>query len=188
MNLVDVFVTETSKPVYLALSAGGSIIWNVQAAEGVEISRIVVIGENGTGLAFDDPAVPVESVRCGPAAWKEPRPHWKMMEREENRPGALDPLRDNYRTYARWFKREFGVWDTHNLVEADQANHVLVGPVPEPDERIRYKSLDGREVRLAQAGPVFMSTPSAAKEAYIGLLKERVKNLVGSGSDSFYGN
>lgn len=48
---VDVVVTETEAPVYLVLTSYNSILWNIQAAPGVEIDGIVVSAYEGGAIA-----------------------------------------------------------------------------------------------------------------------------------------
>ena len=46
----DVAVTEVSAPVYLVLQTGpGNRIWNIHAAPGVRIERVVLLGGDQVG-------------------------------------------------------------------------------------------------------------------------------------------
>ena len=60
----DVVVAEVSAPVYLVLQTGqGNRIWNIHAAPGALIERVVLLGGDQVGVANLDPVVPVEVIQ-----------------------------------------------------------------------------------------------------------------------------
>ncbi|MEL7545273.1 MAG: hypothetical protein AAGJ84_01370 [Pseudomonadota bacterium] len=48
---VDVLVTETDAPVFLVLTSYNSVLWNIQAAPGVEIDGVIVNAYEGGAIA-----------------------------------------------------------------------------------------------------------------------------------------
>ena len=51
MRGIDVFVTDTSGPIYLVLQTRGrATIWNVHAGPGVVVAHVAMIGEQVSGL------------------------------------------------------------------------------------------------------------------------------------------
>ncbi|MEM8645111.1 MAG: hypothetical protein AAGF86_02095 [Pseudomonadota bacterium] len=189
LNVIDVFVTETSKPVYLVLTSPSKAMWNVHPAEGVEIARIVLIGHETLGVATDRLTTPVEILRCNPALLRDPQPHWGFVRNVRKSGGRDDDLlaknRALHRKFAFWYKQNFNAWASHNQVVANRANHALIGPVPtDLDARVPYKPIAERKIRITNNAHLVISDPSSFKSLYLSQVRQLAEEIAGGSLDS----
>ena len=192
LHAVDVVVTETTKPVYLVLqSEASNVLWNVQAAPGVKISHVAVLGSRSTGVANLDPSVPVEFMNqavlhsCQVAPVRKPADYWLFVQhvKEDGSDYFKDSLEKNqqyYRDYSRWFADSFGMGSEIDVIGLDQASQVLVGPLPADREaRVPFRPLQGAEVRVAQQDYVMASSKDAYRAKHQQLIRELAEKMAG---------
>ncbi len=170
MFAVDVFVTDTSAPVYLVLqSFRQNVIWNLQLARGVTLSHVAMIGEN-SGLVAPEQDVPFEAIRisdfvtnfefganddpgpCMVAPWRRPQAHWPAQAKAENGndlyTNQIYSFNTGYRAFDAWYRQVMGVPADTNVTGPHSAAHVLVGDLP--DQPIEYRSMAGRDVYVSE--------------------------------------
>ena len=166
MFVADVFVTDTSAPVYLVLqSFRQNVIWNLQLANGVTVSHVAMIGEN-SGLVAPEHETTFEALRisdfvsnfefganddprpCMIAPWRRPQPHWPAQNYANNGNDLYEnqiySFNSGYRAFDSWYRQTLGVPADTNVTAPHSAAHVLVGGAP--DQPIQYRSMAGRDV------------------------------------------
>ena len=176
MLVVDVFVTETEKPVYLALLADSEVIWNINKSEYSKISRVALIGKHTLGIANLDEAVPVEVLagkklkRCEVSPTREPKKHWGYFKySDDSAYGRRDFKKKKARhlEFANWFYDNFGVRTDTNIAQAHRVEHFLIGDIPgKPSSRISFKTLAGTKVRLSKNDNALISGYRDFKKLY----------------------
>ena len=170
MLVVDVFVTETKKPVYLALLADSEVIWNIQKSDNAKISRVALLGRHTVGIANLDEAVPVEVLagenmkRCGVSPTREAKKHWKMHESSKL---LVKENAAKHLTFSKWFYNNFGVRTDTNFTQAHRAEHFLIGDIPKQfSSRIPFKTITNVKVRLSKNDNALISNYSDFREFY----------------------
>ncbi|MCX7289291.1 MAG: hypothetical protein NTW20_17590 [Rhodobacterales bacterium] len=161
----DVAVTETRAPVYLVLETGpGNRMWNIHAAPGARIERVILLGGDQAGVANLDPVVPVEVIlndglaACGitPAyGLNAGNQLYKDIEA-----GLIPAATGNSRlaeitasaaAYDQWFRDSFGVKANATRAGFDAGTLSVVGPVPGPeDPKASYARISGSDIRTTQ--------------------------------------
>lgn len=174
-GIVDVAVTETSKPVYLVLQSSDSkLIWNIHKAPGAKISRVAVIGSHPSGVANLDAGVPLsmlaggELAKCKVVPRRRPADHWMFMEDYKAQKGdrtmedAMAKFRASANAYSAWLSGQFGIGSETDTVGATAVAQVLVGPLPKtPEQRAVFRPLAGAAIQLS-AAPNLGAMPAAA--------------------------
>jgi hypothetical protein len=160
LGVVDVVVTETSKPVYLVISYDLPTLFNVHLADGARLSRIALIGLGTSGIANVDKSVPIRSLTgramagCGVAPLRAPADHWlfiRNVQEDSSLQGHLDKNIAEARAYSTWYRSNFGTGSEPDAIGASMVSHVLVGPLPESlDKRVTYRPLAEATVRLTR--------------------------------------
>lgn len=169
VNMVNVFVTETAKPVYLVLqNMNGSTVWNLHTAPGAEIAHIALISGHGTGVLLDGQNIPIEALRisdfvtkheygrddetrdCMIRPWPKPKNHWIAAQKAatgnmlyENQ---VETFAKGHLQYSRWFTAAFGVDPDEVSVTAEAAAHVVLGPVP--DAPVPYRPVSRGDLHI----------------------------------------
>ncbi|MEM6589130.1 MAG: hypothetical protein AAF641_11835 [Pseudomonadota bacterium] len=185
-HVIDVFLTDTSAPVYLMLQAlNGNVLWNIQPAPGVTIAHVAMIGDD-MGL-IDRPDVPsFEAIRIGDfiegrktnddlftracmvRPFRAPEPHWpgeqKAAKNNQLFVNQMHVYKSEHREYAAWYEKTLGAPVNAKMTSARTAAHVLVGPAPATP--VAYQSVDGAKVHLLQNDYV-ITGPRAARTATI---------------------
>lgn len=156
----DVAVSDPGAPVYLVLeTGGGNRIWNIHAAEGVRIERVVLLGGDQAGVANLDPVVPVEVILgsgladCGIDPAYPPSPG--QIADQTDAPGlqpmaeaGIDEILARAEAYDIWFRDSFGVLAGESRVGYDRGRMSLIGPVPAGDAPGPvWAAIDGSEIR-----------------------------------------
>jgi hypothetical protein len=159
-KVVDVVVTETSKPVYLVLTYNDSIMFNFQIAEGAKLSRIAMIGWDAGGVVNVDPSVKISALTgdrmqaCKATPQLKPREHWVYVQNMKALGGEMaeESLKKNHgyaSAFTSWFMQHFGQPAEPGMIGASVASHVLVGPQPAtPEARIAFKPLAQSKMRI----------------------------------------
>lgn len=171
MAKVDVFVTDTSAPVYLMLQDLASrTIWNLHLAEGVTLENMVLIGDtpavaglpDGTGVEALRVSDFVEDMEFGSndeikpcmiAPWRVPQEDWLGLAKAKSGNTLFENQMYSYnagaRAFAAWYTGALpGRTPDENLVSVKQAAHVLAGEVPQTP--VLYTPLSQRTALIVQ--------------------------------------
>lgn len=178
MGLVDVFVTDTSAPVYLLLhSFDKDILWNVHLAKGASLAHVALVG-NKSAFTAPDGNYSYEALRitdhvhkdtffdntksrpCMIVPFNEPREDWPAFAKAQKPHSGhyQRVLRDNtdgHREFRRWYTEQLGVDTDHNLTTATEAAHALAGPVPA--EPLPYQPYFSQAVRMMDSDNITFS-------------------------------
>jgi hypothetical protein len=150
----DVAVTETRDPVYLVLeNRTGNRIWNIHAAEGARIERVILLGGAQAGVANLDPVVPVEVILQDGLAECGILPAYRMTSGQADAPGAMSAaeVAEAARAYDNWFRDSFGVLASDTRAGFDAGTISVVGPVPRERElRADYAPIHGATLRTTR--------------------------------------
>ena len=189
MGIVDVVVTEKTKPVYLTIAYSSSTIFNIQLAEGARLSHIALIGFGTAGIANVDPSVPIEVLNgkamqsCNVTPVRQPADHWLFVQNAKEDPALKDVLAKNfsmYNSFSSWYRQNFGVSSGPDAIGAAGASHVLVGPLPEMLEaRVKFKSLEGAPLLLSKINYVYVGTGADYERKFTDLIIESATKLAG---------
>ncbi len=178
---LDVFVTDTSAPLYLVLqNMGPGVIWNLQVAPNVEIAHVAIIGSDYSGVANLPADTTVEALLVGDfiaphqygaddtprscmiRPWRMPQADWIGSMKSEAGSlvyqNQLYSYTKGYEAYNRWFMGALGVDAATNMVTARDAAHVLLGPVPAAS--FAYSTLAGQDVQLMEAEHLITGNPA----------------------------
>lgn len=177
---IDVFVTDTTAPVYLVLqNMGSGVIWNVQAAPGAEVAHIAIIAAEHSGVVLPTVSTTFEGLlvsdfltpykfgddssdrSCMIRPWRAPQPSWVGVQNaalgDTDADDEMFAYREGYAAYNRWYTAAFGVDAGTNVVSARDAAHVLVGPTPATP--VPYRTLSGQDVQLMDTDHIFSGDP-----------------------------
>ena len=189
MGIVDVVVTEKTKPVYLVIAYSSPTIFNIQLAEGASLSHIALVGFGAAGIANVDPSVPIEVLigkamqLCNVTPVRQPADHWQFVQNAKEDPGLKDVLAKNfsmYNSFSSWYRQNFGVSSGPDAIGAASASHVLVGPLPETLEaRVNFKSLEGVTLLLSKSDYVYVGTDANYMQKFTDLIIESATKLAG---------
>ena len=170
MQVIDVFVTETAKPVYLVLLTDDEVIWSIHKSENAKISRVALLGRYTVGIANLDEAVPIEVLagenmkRCNVSPTQEAKKHWGIYKKSES---LLKENAAQHLEFSRWFYDNFGVRTEANNAHAHRVEHFLIGDIPNKlSSRIPYKTLAGVKVRLSKNDNALISNYSDFRKLY----------------------
>lgn len=198
--VLDVFITDTSAPLYLVLqNMGPGIVWNLHPAPEVEIAHVALIGADFSGAANLPADTTIEGMLVGDFVpphqygaddtprdcmirpWRNPEPDW-IGSRKSEAGSLVDQnemysYRKGYEAYNRWFTATLGVDAATNTVAARDAAHVLLGP--QPAEPFSYSSLAGRDVHLMEADHLFVGDAASRNAAAARLHKDVLTAAIG---------
>lgn len=166
----DVAVTETRDPVYLVLeSRTGNRVWNILAADGVRIERVILLGGGQAGVANLDPVVPVEVILQDGLTECGIRPAYSLSAGQETAGTTtgqqMTPAEqaEAARAYDNWFRDSFGVLASETRAGFDFGAISVVGPVPrEAALRPDYAPIHGATLRTTR-GTYFEIAGQVAK-------------------------
>ena len=169
MAIKDVFITETSRPVAVALAGGG--LYNFHLAPNVKLTGVVVYsGETAYNLngqvavAGVPEGVPVNFISQGHTSTKgcwtrvqaRPDKSWSRKKLEGPRFKALEP---HWKTFYKRVRRDFGDIPQKNVLSVNRAGHFLIGPAPATYEtRIPYIAFGGKTIQYAASDFVKFGT------------------------------
>lgn len=192
MNLTDVILTNSDKPIYLVLQTANfglkskQTVWNLHLGSDVNLAHVVLVGPKASGIAnlpndtttemfkfrymlegFISPFADrltqkiVHENPCLMKPFRMPDGTWGLSVSAasghntvaENQKKTLTAFAEQH---AEWFQANFTVPTTHNLVAAESAAHVLVGPVP--TSPITYNPLDNSNVHIIKENLTFQGT------------------------------
>ncbi|WP_284377239.1 hypothetical protein [Amylibacter marinus] len=156
MAVIDVSITDRSAPLYLVLqNTYGAKVWNIHAAEGVNIAHIVMIGhaaagitgnigkatfetlrgsDQGHGLEFHHFSENLSKYDCMTTPVRRPDDTWSAWSGSKTGNTLDGNLLYGYSkahdAYAHWYRNALGVSPELNMVSASLAHHALIGEVP----------------------------------------------------------
>lgn len=189
MQYVDVFITQTDKPVYLILTSQNAVIWNIHKAKDVIISNIAAISTHGIAFANLDSSIPVSILygkrklkQCKVNPVRRPEKHMRYVQRASLRDelDAVAKQKDVYRKYLLWFKTKFGVSPEDNVVGELRVSHVLVGPKPlNNDALIRYIPLSESQIQIANQDHIVIGGEHTYDEFHKKIVIEKIEKILG---------
>ena len=161
MAIKDVFITETSEPVAVAIAGGG--LYNFHLASGVRLTGVIVYtgetayNQNGQAAVAGVPAgVPVNFISqahpatkgCWTRVQARPDKSWSKKKQNGKRFKALEP---HWKTFYRRVRKDFGDIPQKNVLSVRGAGHYLIGPAPTTYEaRIPYVAFSGKTIQYVE--------------------------------------
>jgi len=183
MGMKDVFITETSKPIIVALASGG--LYNFHLAPGVRLSGVVVYtGETGysktkqAAVAGIPEGVPVnfisQSHKATKACWTRiqtrPDKSWAKRIHNNERYKALMP---HWRTFFNRVKKDIGSFPEKNVISVSKADHFLIGPAPvRYEDRLPYVAFAGKTIHYSATDHASFGTSEQNKKYARGILDQ----------------
>ena len=163
MEMKDIFITETSKTVHVALAGGG--LYNFNMAPGVRLSGVVVYTNTGSAAVAGVPDhVPVNFVSethkatrgCWTSIQTRPDESWSKHLHEN---GRAEARQTHWKRFENRVRKDIGTVPPENVVSVDFAGHYLIGPAPARyEDRLPYVAYARKSIRYM-----------AADHAYFGL-------------------
>lgn len=191
-SLIDVYLTDTSAPLYLVLQTfSTNTIWNLHAAPGVKIAHVAMISGGASGLAGDLGEAGFEAIRAADfgnhpevytnrnlpspkdydcMAWPYQRPNETWTAWQGSKDGntldgnLLFGQAHGYSAYEYWYGQTLGATPEDNSVITALARAAVVGPIPETP--IAFPPQDGLSLRLMRHDTVFTGTPDALAKQF----------------------
>ncbi|MEP4052241.1 MAG: hypothetical protein ABJN22_08350 [Litorimonas sp.] len=156
MPMTDVFITETSETVFVALAGDG--LFNFNMSPNVRLSGVVVYSEKGQAAVLGVPDhVPVNFVskthKSTRGCWTrvQPRPDASWPKRMQKGP-RFDALKPHWKTFERRVRKDIGTVPAENVISVNRADHFLIGPAPTRyEDRLPYAAYAGKSVRFLAA-------------------------------------
>lgn len=202
---MDVFVTDSSAPIYLILqNLGPGVIWNIHAGPDVTIAHVAIIASSYSGLVAppNDATFEALLVRdfvtphefgaddiirdCMIRPWRQPQPEWGASIKAENGnflyENQVYTYQKGYEAYNAWFTQTLGVDASTNLVTARDAAHALLGPVP--NEPINYQPMTGQDVHMMRTDHIFAGDKTMRQTITDDLHSELLLAAIGGGIDA----
>lgn len=156
MGITDVFITETSETVFLALAGDG--LYNFNMAPSVRLSGVVVYSETGQAAVAGVPDhVSVDFVskthKATKGCWTriQPRPDKSWSKNVQKGP-RFDALKPHWRKFNNRVRKDIGLVPPENVISVNRADHFLIGPAPTRyEDRLPYTAYAGKSVRFVAA-------------------------------------
>lgn len=160
MAMKDVFITETSESIVIALAGGG--LYNFHIKPGVQLAGVVVYSKTDDAAVAGVPDhVPVEFIsKINPATrscWTRiqarPDKSWsKSKRRSLGGTSRFEALKPHWKTFQRRVRKDIGNVPDKNIISVDYAGHFLIGPAPvRYEDRIPYVAFAGKSIRYLAA-------------------------------------
>ncbi len=186
-RIIDVIVTETEKPVYLILqSTRPGIIWNIQKARDAKISNIALIGNGDFGVNSFTTPIPTVAVdasqpdSCAVTPAQKPSDNWQFDQlRASNGGQSPADFERDYERYAEWFQAQFGLSPEDGLIGFDGMGHVLIGPLPDENSKLRATKFDMSSLRISTEGEVITGDAEARQTEIAELMEATIRQATG---------
>ena len=160
MAMKDVFITETSESVVLALAGGG--LYNFHIAPGARLAGVVVYSKTDQAAVAGVPNhVPVEFISkihpatrgCWTRIQARPDKSWsKSMQRSLGGTSRYEALKPFWKTFHRRVRKDIGNVPEQNVISVNYAGHFLIGPAPTRyEDRLPYVAYAGKPIRYLAA-------------------------------------
>lgn len=179
---IDVYVTDTSAPLYLMLqTVSDDMMWTIHAAPGVQIAHVAMIADQTSAVAGNIGDATIEALRtsdyghtheqfhsrrtaddytCMTMPFQKPNEIWGAWEGSKGGNtmdgNLLFGQTNGYDAYAHWYRGVLGQEPDSNQVIAASAPAVLVGP--QPAEPLSAVDAAVGTVHLLQADYVISGT------------------------------
>jgi len=197
---VDVFLTDTSTPIYLVLqNMGPGVIWNLHAAPDVTVVHVALIGSDFSGVANKQTDTTIEAVLVGDFVpphqygaddalrdcmvrpWRNPQPDWigarKATAGDLSYQNQMYSYTKGYEAYNRWYTGAFGVDAGLNTVSLRDAAHVLLGPVPA--NPFDYSEMAGQPLHMMPTDHMFTGSQASRETAVAQLQNSLLTAAIG---------
>ncbi len=202
---MDVFVTDSSAPIYLVLqNLGSGVIWNIHTAPDVTIAHVAIISSGFSGLVAPPDDASFEALLvsdfvsrhefgaddvirdCMIRPWRKPQPDWiasiKAADGNMLYENQVHTYQKGYEAYNAWFTKTLGVDASTNLVTARDAAHALLGPAPA--EPITYQSMAGQDVYVMRTDHMFTGDTATRQSITDDLHNNLLLAAIGGGVDA----
>jgi len=172
MQMTDIFITSTSKPVFLALAGGG--LYNFNLRPGAQVSGVVIYTEsNNAAVAGLPENTPISFVskthKATRGCWTriQPRPDKTWSKRIQNGK-RYEALKPHWKDFEKRVNKDIGNVSMNNIISVYRAGHFLIGPAPtQYEHRIPYVALGGKTIHYLAADHARVDTYENNK-AYAG--------------------
>jgi len=156
----NVVINKTDAPVHLVLVSQHEGIWNLNLADGAQVTSLSLVGPDGSGYVNLPEGVPVSVFstqmmeKCGIDPERQPSETWRFVQRVQSRRDK--ELLSDYQARA----NRFDMWLNRSVpgatrIEAQGASNILVGPMPHTMEaRVPYHPVAGASLHIASNEPV----------------------------------
>lgn len=182
-NLVDVVITETSAPVHLVLSAHDQIIWNIVAAEGVQVSHVTLLGNKDVGVANLSADVPITAFdarmmkKCKIDPVNRPLKTWILARRSKQH---FNGYKSRFAQFNAWVMRGHGRYSQAHRVEGTKFSHVLIGPPPQTlGTRVPYRGIGQSHVQMVSNVPIEIMEKAPYARKIKTIATEKAEQMVG---------
>ncbi len=186
LTSIDVFLTDNTAPLYLALqNMGPGIIWNIHAAPDVTVAHVALISSHISGVTNIADTTTVDGVLvsdfvapyaagdddqirdCMIRPWRNPQPDWTGVQRAAAGDASISAQMHSYSTgyaaYNAWFTDTLGVDAATDVLTIRDAAHLLHGP--QPTEPIAYKPLAGQDIHLMRTDHIITGDTNTRSDA-----------------------
>lgn len=201
LTSVDVFLTDTTAPLYLALqNMGPGILWNIQAAPDVTVAHVALVSSHISGVTNISDSTTVEGVLvsdfvapytagdddqrrdCMVRPWRNPQAEWlgvkRAAEGDEAMAAEMQSYTKGYAAYNKWFRIALGVNAGTGVITARDAAHLLHGSAP--TEPISYQPLGRQDIHLMRTDHIITGNRQDRSDA-VGQLHEQTLNAAVAG-------
>lgn len=200
--VLDIFITDTSAPLYLVLqNMGPGIVWNLHPGPDVNITHVALVGSDFSGVANLPADATIEGLlvsdfvpphqygaddtrrECMIRPWRNPQPDWIGTVKSEA--GSLVyqnqmySYAKGYEAYNRWYTEKLGQDAGANTVTIRDAAHVLLGDAPA--EPITYRPLAGAEIHLMETDYLYVGDATSRDSAAEKLHNDLLTAAIGGG-------
>ena len=167
MIMRDVFITNTSENLSIALAGGG--LYNFHMAPGVALSSIVVYSKDETAAVAGVPDhVPVSFLsetdpatkKCWTRMQTRPDESWgRAKSRQRDKRSRYNAVKPFWKAFQRRVSKDIGAIPEDNIVSVAFTGHFLIGPPPTRyEDRIPYVAFGNKPIRYMAADHVRFGT------------------------------
>lgn len=197
---VDVFLTDTSAPLYVVLqNMGDGILWNLHLASDVQVAHVALISE-GYPAVVNLPANASldglhvsdfvgrhqfgadDTVRdCMIRPWRKPAADWTAQQKAAEGNALFQNQMTSYTkghaAFNAWYTQTLGVDATEHVIAPRSAAHVLIGPVPSAP--IAYQSITGRDVHVMRTDTIIAGDSATRANLTEALHQDMLRTAIG---------
>lgn len=182
LTAVDVFLTDSSAPLYLVLqNMGPGVLWNIHTGPDVDVAHVAIIGTQISGLANISDATTFDALLvsdfvtpyaigdddqtrdCMVRPWRNPQADWLGFQAaaagDTYVTAQMQSYTQGYAAYNTWFTDTFGIDASTEVITAKETAHVLHGPPPV--DPLRYRPLDGQDIHLMRTDHIITGNDDA---------------------------
>jgi len=164
MRMTDIFITETSETVIVALAGGG--LYNFNMAPNVRLASVIIYTNTDQAAVVGVPDhVPVQFIskthEATRGCWTriQARPDQSWPKRMRNGP-RFEALKPHWKNFEKRVRKDIGLIRPKNVVSVNRTNHVLIGPAPTRyEDRLPYVAFAGQKIRYMAADHAQFGSP-----------------------------